>query len=226
MSAPFLIADYDLQQIGASGNGSVPIKVAGYWSYDPIRLYIRREWNFKIGDESSFAWRAELSHSSGGRETDPAKGGIKDDLEAETNFGAALIAIAAIGRAIMAQVATLEAAYQAQSKIAAAERAEAEEARKARLEADPAIGEVAVEHKIDVALAHLKGPDSPTVCQYVLTFLPRGQKQDRYNVYSLVVAWNGHTKRATFRYNGNAVTRAQAVKLTAELSGRAVETLS
>jgi hypothetical protein len=223
MSAPFTIAAYDLQDIGARGNGSVAVQVAGYWSSDAIRLYIRREWNFHIGDESAFEWRAELSHSSGGREANPTKGGIKCDLEAETNFGAALIAIAATGRAIMAQVATLEAAYQQQAVISKAQEEAAKAARQALIDADPAIGADVVKVKIESALALLKVPGAPVCGQYAMNFLPRGEEQTGYNVCTLTIMWNGHTKRATFRFNGNAVAIKDAATLCGVLSARAVK---
>lgn len=225
MSAPFTIAAYDLEEIGSRGNGSVAVKVAGYWSADAIRLYIRREWNWKPGKESSYEWRAELSHSSGGRETDPAKGGIKCDLEAETNFGAALIAISATGRAILAQVATLEAAYQKEAELSRIEREAAEASKQAAIDADPAIGEQAIEARIDAALKHMQGPDAPVSCQAVLNYLPRGQEQTQHNVCTLLVIWNGHTKRTTFRFNGSAVSRKEAVAKAAGLSARPVKTL-
>lgn len=120
------IADFDPAEIGRTGQGRITCAIHGYWSSDPISLYIRRDWRWAPDEGSTHAWIAELSHSSGGRDKDEEW----SDTRAERNFGAALIAMADLGEQILAVWGqSMETEFQRQR---AAERAADEEAKRAK----------------------------------------------------------------------------------------------
>lgn len=125
------ISKYDLNEIGRNGYGSISIKVEGYWSSDPITLYVRRDHYGTNG------WGINLSHSSGGRDTKV----VECDLEAEVNFANALIGAVSAGQFIQSKFEELEIIYQEERRL---ER-EAEEIRKAeqakKAEADVPCGD-------------------------------------------------------------------------------------
>lgn len=109
----------DLIAAGRKESFSVPVRVTGYWSNDPIVVYVRRQYH----DND---WTVELTHSSGGRDTEVEQ----DDLLAECNFGAALIAASVLGSMIRSATPTLEAGYQE----ALAERKHEQELKKQTME--------------------------------------------------------------------------------------------
>lgn len=121
-------ADVDVASLGAFGHFSIPVKVTGYWSSDPLRVHVSRHWEGH--------WDVDLSHSSGGRDTEAQP----DGLIAECNFGIALMAAAALGSMIRGSVPVMEQAYQERR----AEKRAAQEAEKAakqdRIEADAPLG--------------------------------------------------------------------------------------
>lgn len=118
----------------ACGNAHVKVRVKGYWSSDVMTMYIRRTSKLLDKDES---WKFEISHSSGGRDTNE----VKSDLEAETNFGQALVALAAYGQYLETLVDQFESAHQAYRAEVTAQAAAERAAKDAALAADPALGE-------------------------------------------------------------------------------------
>ena len=138
MNTPFTISPYSIEEMGTRGSGRVTVKVNGYWSSDPITLYVSRDWSYERDAPGSirYQWNVTLGHSSGGRDTKE----VADDLESAVNFGMAMIALASVGRMIRAQEPALEAAYQAAEAAREALRAEALAAAKAKAEADEALG--------------------------------------------------------------------------------------
>jgi len=117
------------------GHIVVRVRVNGYWSQDPISIYVRRQFNFKA--ETKYSWTAEVSHSTGGRDTNE----LEDDLEATRNFANALMRSAEVAAMLLAQASTFEAAYQANA-LALREASEKQHAAKqAKIEADTALGE-------------------------------------------------------------------------------------
>lgn len=127
----YKIAEYDLEQIGRNGMGSIRCKVTGFWSGDSITLYVNRD--FGKG------WKITLSNSSGGRDTDE----VADDMVAYKNFAAAMDAMCDVGKMIRMNVPTLEAAYEAQRELDRAEHEAERAAHAAAFEADERLGEVA-----------------------------------------------------------------------------------
>ena len=104
-----------------SGYISFRIKVQGYWSQESICLRINRKYSWQGVEEG--AWVAELSHSSGGRDTKE----VESDLDAEINFGNALVKTAEFARIVLLEAAKFEEIYQAHRK----EVADAHEAKMA-----------------------------------------------------------------------------------------------
>ena len=148
MNNVYTIAAYNLEEMGARGRGHVAVKVQGYWSQDPITIYVRREspnWR----NESMYEWQVDISHSSCGRDKDV----VASDIDAATNFGMALIAAGAEARVILAQHETIERAYQAQREVNRQERAVVEAQRQERIAADEVLGEDVAGTMIGMAIA-------------------------------------------------------------------------
>ena len=146
LTATHVISGFTFEEIGRNGHGRITAKIYGYWSSDPITLYIDRKNSWNSNGENSFKWVATMSHSSGGRETKE----VECDMEAELNFAEAIRALAYLGRDIINQhTDTMEQAYQAE-RARQRELLEAEKAAKAAaLEADPALGYYRAEAKIE-----------------------------------------------------------------------------
>ena len=66
-----------------NGNARVSYKVKGYWSADTITVYVRKDF---IGTTRGNGIVVNVSHSSGGRDTDE----VKQDFEAVQYFAEAL----------------------------------------------------------------------------------------------------------------------------------------
>jgi hypothetical protein len=154
----YKIAEYDLEQIGRSGMGSVRCKVTGFWSGDSITLYASRD--FGKG------WRFTISNSSGGRDTDE----LADDMVAYKNYAAALDAMCDVGKMLRMNVPVLEAAYEAQRAIDRAEHEAERAAQAAAIEADKSLGAETATVLVEAMAttgAHLKaflrGNDRPTI---------------------------------------------------------------
>lgn len=105
MIEAYQINEYDLKEIGYNMGGSIAFKVHGYWSSDPIRVYIRRN---HVYGSNMVSWGFDISHSSGGRDTSA----VQEDSEAVKNFGTALIAASELVTTLKSQVDILEAGYE------------------------------------------------------------------------------------------------------------------
>lgn len=149
----FLLPEIDLPSAGAHGGASLYIKVDGYWSSSSITLYIRRDWR-------SHVWSAEVSHSSGGRDTEEEP----DNLIASTNFGNALIETAKYGHHIIDNYATtLESYFQEQQSLNTAQREAERTAQAAKVEADTPLTELQAKLLIKIAKDTAVGYQSVTI---------------------------------------------------------------
>ena len=124
----FKIAEYDLVSIGRNGSGSIDVKVEGFWSSNPITLYIHRYWN---------VWTVKVSNSSGGRDTEK----VESDVVAYKNYAAALTAMCDLGVEIQKEFPKMEAAYQVQREEYRQEREAKMAAEQAVIDADVPMGE-------------------------------------------------------------------------------------
>jgi hypothetical protein len=160
MSA-YKIGEYDLMRIGANGCGSINCSVEGYWSRDPLTLYINRGWATSIEEG---VWTVSMSHSSGGRDTKV----LEDDMQATCNFAEGMTALANLGREIREMQVQLEAFYQAQRELNRQEREAEKKAQAEREAADQPLGRLQAERlMLDAEIYHqhityfLRGSDQP-----------------------------------------------------------------
>ena len=190
------ITPYDLEEIGRNGYGRISCKIQGYWSSDPITLYIDRR-----GYGSDQGWKVTLTHSSGGRDSKE----VASDMEAAINFAEAMRDLAIIGRDLIFTYGdTLEFAYQ----VGVADRKRQMEAMKAaeaaRVEADPAMGmEAAAAIINNMALGH----------QPVVSFFIRGS--ERTNTVQVIIR-----EKTKFYLNKQPVSKKAATEALAALSMR------
>jgi hypothetical protein len=103
-----------------------------------------------------------MSHSSGGRLTTPSDNypaeyytAVASDLEAESNFGAALIVLASFGASLSQHFPAMEEAYQAQLIRRQAERDAEQAAKQALIDADAPLGVPAAKKLVAIARANL-----------------------------------------------------------------------
>jgi hypothetical protein len=108
--------------------GSVDVKVEGFWSSNPITLYIHRYCN---------VWTVRVSNSSGGRDTEE----VESDMVAYKNYAAALTAMCDLGAEIQKEFPKMEAAYQMQREEYRQEREAKMAAEQAMIDADVPMGE-------------------------------------------------------------------------------------
>lgn len=211
IGSDFVIAPYDMTEIGRSGRGAIRVQVRGCWSYDPITLYVEREFNWSRHQSGEPpVWKCTMSRSSGGRDNDA----VKDDLEAETNFGMALIAAAAEGRAILKHAAFLEARYQERmAELKAASEAE-EAAKQARIDADQSLGEEKAGWIVDEMIKRSKA--QPGVAVIVESF-ERGE--DR--VINFSARTDRHSHQTGVFKSSQRISKAEAVRQLAGMSQRA-----
>lgn len=133
----YKIAEYDLEQIGRNGMGSIRCKVTGFWSGDSITLHATRD--FGRG------WKFTISNSSGGRDTDE----VADDMDAYKNFAAAMDAMCDVGNWLKVNVRAMDAAYEAQREADRDAFAAEKAAAAAAFEADERLGDVAATLLVD-----------------------------------------------------------------------------
>ena len=204
MTEQFKINPYNLLDIGSNGHGSISARIDGYWSSDPITLYISREW-FRQED----GWKITLSHSSGGRE--PKQ--VKDDMDAAINFAAAMTALANLGKEIRDQyIPALEAAYQVRvtelRQLAEKER----DARVAKIDSDKPYG---MSRATGVIESMYNGHLDPLLCVYV-----RGS-DDAKTSFVLKTSLCG--EKRLFYVGGNRVSKEKAISMLAAHNTREVE---
>lgn len=172
----YRIDDAELANIGPRGRARVTVRIDGYWSSDPINLYVERKVDYRDEGKAP-VWEITMSHSSGGRlasqdgkhyRTEDGYVAVADDLEAEANFGAALVAMAEFGRGLRACSAEFELAYQKAKR-------EREEARQKAIEADvPPTYQEALSF-IHTTMAKLSDADLHAVVE--VRMLRRGDRQ-------------------------------------------------
>lgn len=151
--------EFNLEQCGRDGRGRVSVRVAGYWSADVICLYVTREVRWSRDEELPAEWVVTMSHSSGGRLQELSKHyteeqgyrAAKSDLEAEQNFGYALMATAALGKEIQQQVECLEHWHQVERSERKAKEAAAKAEKQAKIQADAPLGAVAARELMNAA---------------------------------------------------------------------------
>lgn len=187
--------EINIQEIGASGSGRVTAKVTGYWSHDPITVYINR------GYYGSFEWSFTLTHSSGGRDTDE----VESDLEAAKNFGAAMIAMAEYAEELKALAPQLEQYYQEQRAIDRAELAARKQAEQEKFDADTPVGIDMAEEMLTKLLA--KHNDGNIIAY------KRGQSSG----CPIAIAKD---RRAVYFVAGRVVSKQDAINTLAESSAR------
>ena len=124
----FKIAEYDLVSIGRNGTGSIDVKVEGFWSSNPITLFIYRYSNI---------WSVNALTSSGGRDSKE----VESDVVAYKNYAAALTAMCDLGVEIQKEFPKMEAAYQVQQEEYRQEREAKMAAEQAMIDADVPMGE-------------------------------------------------------------------------------------
>jgi hypothetical protein len=190
MNAYTFNTDLDVNEIGRSGSGRVSCKVTGYWSSDSITLYIRREFDNR--------WGVQLSHSSGGRDTKE----VASDLDAEINFGRALIAMAEFGKTVETHFEEFETLYQAQREADRKEWEAQKAAKQAEIDADTSLGVMAAEELMNIAL---QGK--------VINVFKRGETKPRPFTAS-------YRAKTSYYYCGDRIAKKDALRLLAESSNR------
>lgn len=145
---PVYIAERSIEDLAAGyGSGSIAVYAHGFWS-DVITIRFERKinWSKRVAhlglneQPEIFEWHFSVSHSSGARDTDQ----VADDLEAEQNFGMAVLAAVQYARTLRSQAAEFEKAYRGhearREAKEAEEKAKAVAAKQARAAADTVLG--------------------------------------------------------------------------------------
>ena len=211
----FHVAEFALEDVGARGYASVPVYVHGYWS-DVITLYIKRECDWR--PDAVPTWTFEVTHSSGGRD-DKA---VPDSLEAERNFGNALLNVTQLARGLRADSQeVLEAAYQVEMAARREQEARDKAAKEAAIEADEPVGlprAVALLATLDAQVRTAKTYDGRSVeCR----LLPRGlPNADPRFLSTLRVEFRPNTNLTLFYVGGQRMARRAAESKVAEFSVR------
>lgn len=206
MTKQFEINPYNLLDIGSNGYGSISARIDGYWSSDPITLYISREYRLT---RSEGGWKITLSHSSGGRE--PKQ--VKDDMDAAINFAAAMTALASLGKEIRDQyTSALEAAYQVRMTELRQLEENARAARVAKIEADKPYG---MSRATGIIESMNNGHLEPHLFAY-----ERGSDENK-NLFEIRISQCGE-KRLVY-VDGYRHSKEKAISMLAACSARAVE---
>ena len=206
MTKQFEINPYSLLDIGSNGYGSISARIDGYWSSDPITLYISREYRLT---QAEGGWKITLSHSSGGRE--PKQ--VKDDMDAAINFAAAMTALANLGKEIRDQYTpALEAAYQVRmTELRQLEKNE-RAARAAKIEADKPYG---MSRATGIIESMNNGHLEPHLFAY-----ERGSDENK-NLFEIRISQCGE-KRLVY-VDGYRRSKEKAISMLATCSAREVE---
>lgn len=212
MTAQYTLPAVDMNTIG-QGRAHLPVRVHGYWSNDPITVRIERGGMFSANAQEG-EWTAQISHSSGGRDTKV----VASDIEAAKNFGAALTAAAVFAEMILARSAELEAIYVAWREELR-QQGEAERAAKAAaFAADKPLGVEAATELLTKLVAAAKAGTERTTSVAVAHFR-RGE--ERYPTY-IRVEHRRRTGATMIEVGSTRMSRAAAIAKIAELSQRAV----
>jgi len=205
MTKQFEINPYNLLDIGSNGYGSISARIDGYWSRDPITLYISREYRRAVEDQ----WVITLSHSSGGRE--PKQ--VKDDMDAAINFAAAMTALANLGKEIRDQyIPALEAAYQVRLTELRLSEELARSTKAAKIEADKPYG---MSRATGIIESMYNGHMDPHLRAYA-----RGSDQ---HVTPFEIKPSSCGTKRLFYVAGNRVSKEKAISQLAQHSAREFE---
>lgn len=210
---PYSFDAQDVEDQIAYGNGSVQVRfnVIGYWS-DVVTVRINRQHDWRAAFEERaevVEWTADVSHSSGGRDLEQ----VASDIEAERNFGAAVLAACDLAEALLARKDELEAAYQARRAADEAAREKAEQEEAERVAADPAIGEPAAKALIEKLIADARNTEHASE-EIELSARLRGRDED----YRRVTAQRNWERRVQLYFNGSVISRKDAIAKVAELA--------
>lgn len=121
-----------LEEVGAelakrNGYLSFAVQVHGFWSDDALTVYLKRRSKYRLNermevDEVSPEYEVQVSHSSGGRDTDE----VSNDITAARNYARALLAASDLGEFLLTNATRIECGHEAEMKM----RKEQEEAAK------------------------------------------------------------------------------------------------
>ena len=201
----YTINEYSLEQIGRSGHGRITAKIKGYWSNDPITLYVDRK-GWKPGDAQ---WTLTMSHSSGGREPNE----VACDMQASMNFAEAMTQLATIGKCMLSlHGEALEKFYQDERAKLKAEFDAENAALQAKVDADVAIGEAAAAGIVAEMIV-----TATTNNRAARQFYARGMS----NVIRVYAEKWSHTR---FKMHGIPMSKKDVIAEIAKLSTRIVET--
>ena len=189
------ITPYDLEQIGKNGSGRIGCKINGFWSHDPITLYVDRLRGIAP------TWKVTISHSSGGRDTDE----VANDLEAAINFADAMRDLAIIGRDLVYTYGdTLESCYQIGLAERKAESDFEKAVQEAKVKADPAMGEEEA-----TRIVRLMAGGAIKILSYY--------RRASNHVVSVSVE---SREKIKFYVNGKSTAKAEVIRVLSELSAR------
>lgn len=183
-----------------TGHASFGVRVEGYWSPDVIRIYVRRSIDWST---QKYEWSIEVDHSSGGRDSKQ----VEDDLDAEENFGNAMIAAVQFARELRSQPLQeeFEAAYQAYQVELQAWHDEQVREKQAKLDVDPALTEQQVEELIEKLIT-----ESGSVA-----LVERGSEGNRVTRIS---AFNG--AKLTFYIGRYRTSKKEVIRMLSNASNR------
>jgi hypothetical protein len=207
--------EFDVNACGRKGHASITARVHGYWSMDVITLRIERKQDW-IDDTATPTWEASLSHSSGGRLTRPDEKNypephwkaVASDLDAEENFGVALIALSLLGKQILASYThNMEAAYQTRRAELKAEREAARAAQAAAVAEDKPLGVISAINLMRQA----EGTEQGT--SVGIAVYERGETQAR----TMTVKRN---RNISYVWAWNKISKTKARELLAQSSHR------
>jgi hypothetical protein len=133
---PVYCAPLNVEAIGRGFSSSLQISAYGYWSRDPITVYIRRGYR-KDKETGSYLWEFSISHSSGGRDTKQ----VECDEQAVRYFAQGLLLAAQLVDTLKGQLDELNrfADDEMEKHKRAAE--EAARAQQAKFDADTPLGD-------------------------------------------------------------------------------------
>ena len=133
---PVYIAERSIEDIGRQHGATINVYVHGFWS-DVITIYVRRDWRWSKDESIEHQWKIEVTHSSGGRDTDM----VADDVLAHEYFAMGVMAACLEARRIRSHFTELERFALLADEKAQIEREAEKAAEQAAIDADPAMGE-------------------------------------------------------------------------------------
>lgn len=157
------VQPYAINDIGRRGMGHIAVTAEGYWSSDPISIYVNRNWMWSKDDGDKHAWNITITHSSGGRDTNV----VADDADAAENFAQALLLAVAEARKLHTLTDELEACFQARMAEEKAERERLEAEHADRIAKDEPMGEANAKAMCTIAKAQAsvaRGIDTVITC--------------------------------------------------------------